>query len=451
MLVRRLRPLPNAAPWLHIDFRFLDDLTQLLLRDGIDLAVDCASHTYQMDTLNARMPGRIGIRSRVTQPRWGAWCTLTGWLLVTALTLAGCGTNGGTADSVATRTITDMEGRKVRVPAPDRIRHAAILTSPAVQIAYILGVQDTLCAVTQAVRRWPLLAQFDPRIERVPACRATAGQVNLETLLATSPDICIGSEMDLQSVEAQTSIPALRVAAGGSTDFTRQIKDELAFLGRVFGREERARQSLEWLDDSRTRLHARVSDVEVGSRPRVFMGFGTDHLTTFGVSTFMHEWIEIAGCRNAAESVSTAGGKEGGMAQVSMEQVLRWAPDVIVLDEGDAAALSQDPQWMAVPAVRTGRVFRLPTGVFIWNRASFESAALLPIWLSSTARCSDSSSPMRNCAMCCTRRRDDFDARDDSAPHPGTNPLPVRIHRRRMRRPHARARGEAWLECSPRN
>jgi len=44
------------------------------------------------------------------------------------------------------------------------------------------------------------------------------------------------------------------------------------------------------------------------------------------------------------------------------------APDVIVLDEGDAAALSQDPQWMAVPAVRTGRVFRLPTGVFIWNR-----------------------------------------------------------------------------------
>ena len=36
---------------------------------------------------------------------------------------------------------------------------------------------------------------------------------------------------------------------------------------------------------------------------------------------------------------------------------------------------------MAVPAVRTGRVVRLPTGVFIWNRASFESAALLPIWL----------------------------------------------------------------------
>jgi iron complex transport system substrate-binding protein len=164
-------------------------------------------------------------------------------------------------------------------------------------------------------------------------------------------------------------------------NFTRQIREELAFLGRVFGREERARHSLAWLDDSRTRLDARISDVEVGGRPKVFMGFGADHLTTFGTSTFMHEWIEAAGCRNAAESVSTVGGKEGGLAQVSMEQVLQWAPDVVVLDEGDAAHLNEDPQWVAVPAVRAGRVFRLPTGIFIWNRASFESAALLPMWL----------------------------------------------------------------------
>jgi DNA-binding transcriptional LysR family regulator len=47
VLVRKLRPLLDAAPWLHIDFRFRDDLAQALLRDDIDLAVDCASHTHQ--------------------------------------------------------------------------------------------------------------------------------------------------------------------------------------------------------------------------------------------------------------------------------------------------------------------------------------------------------------------------------------------------------------------
>jgi DNA-binding transcriptional LysR family regulator len=42
VLVRKLRPLLDAVPWLHLDFRFGDDLAPLLLRDEIDLAIDCA-------------------------------------------------------------------------------------------------------------------------------------------------------------------------------------------------------------------------------------------------------------------------------------------------------------------------------------------------------------------------------------------------------------------------
>jgi len=47
VLVRKLRPLLDAAPWLHIDFRFRDDLAQPLLRDEVDIAVDCTPHTHQ--------------------------------------------------------------------------------------------------------------------------------------------------------------------------------------------------------------------------------------------------------------------------------------------------------------------------------------------------------------------------------------------------------------------
>jgi DNA-binding transcriptional LysR family regulator len=46
VLVRKLKPLVDAVPWLHIDFRLRDDLTQLLLRDEIDLAVDCTPHAH---------------------------------------------------------------------------------------------------------------------------------------------------------------------------------------------------------------------------------------------------------------------------------------------------------------------------------------------------------------------------------------------------------------------
>jgi len=47
VLVRKLRPLVDAIPWLHVNFRFRDDLAPLLLHDEIDLAVDCAPHTHR--------------------------------------------------------------------------------------------------------------------------------------------------------------------------------------------------------------------------------------------------------------------------------------------------------------------------------------------------------------------------------------------------------------------
>jgi DNA-binding transcriptional LysR family regulator len=46
VLVRKLRPLLDAVPWLRLDFRLRDDLSALLLHDEVDLAVDCAPHAH---------------------------------------------------------------------------------------------------------------------------------------------------------------------------------------------------------------------------------------------------------------------------------------------------------------------------------------------------------------------------------------------------------------------
>jgi DNA-binding transcriptional LysR family regulator len=46
VLVRKLKPLLDAAPWLRLDFRFRDDLAPMLLADEIDLAIDCTPHAH---------------------------------------------------------------------------------------------------------------------------------------------------------------------------------------------------------------------------------------------------------------------------------------------------------------------------------------------------------------------------------------------------------------------
>jgi LysR family transcriptional regulator, glycine cleavage system transcriptional activator len=46
VLLHRLRPWLAAYPGLHVDFRFTNDLQAPLLRDEVDLAVDCRPHHH---------------------------------------------------------------------------------------------------------------------------------------------------------------------------------------------------------------------------------------------------------------------------------------------------------------------------------------------------------------------------------------------------------------------
>lgn len=46
VLVRKLKPLVDATPWLHVDFRLVDQPSPLLLRDEADVALDCAPFSH---------------------------------------------------------------------------------------------------------------------------------------------------------------------------------------------------------------------------------------------------------------------------------------------------------------------------------------------------------------------------------------------------------------------
>jgi len=52
-----------------------------------------------------------------------------------------------------TRAFVDMTGNTVNIPTVDKIERVAVLTSPQVQIMYILGMQDKLCAMTASQYR----------------------------------------------------------------------------------------------------------------------------------------------------------------------------------------------------------------------------------------------------------------------------------------------------------
>ncbi len=115
-------------------------------------------------------------------------------LVVLAGVLVGCGTTGTPAatspsttapatttapkPTTTTQTITDFQGLSVTIPAPNKIERVAILTSPPNIITFVLGVNDKMCATSNAIKSSVFLNNLYPRLKDIPAVRASASSTS---------------------------------------------------------------------------------------------------------------------------------------------------------------------------------------------------------------------------------------------------------------------------------
>ena len=126
------------------------------------------------------------------------------------------------------------------------------------------------------------------------------------------------------------------------------------------GGTPRRRNSADYARRTLAAITERIADVTAEQRPRVYYARGPRGLVTGLGGSINVETIELIG-RNVA------GGTPGGLANVSIEQVLLWNPDVIItIDQEFAATVRSDPSWASVKAVRDNRVHLSPKMPFGW-------------------------------------------------------------------------------------
>jgi len=283
------------------------------------------------------------------------------------------------------RTITDMKGRTFEVVDP--IKRIALLGGPTGQIAFILGVQDNLCAVTNTLKMSSLVREMYPKIKDLPGPRTTSGSINIEELIKSNPDIAVAGDIDGGIVLDKTRIPAALLSDSMGAGLV-DIKKEIRFYGYLFNAPDRAEKYVKFLDRITGLVRERTKDIPEDQKKKVFQGYNPNHLVTLGGDTFMQEHIELAGCVNMAKTITTLGSQTGlhsGLGEVSMEQVLDWNPDILVINSGNPEDLYHDPQWEKIKAVQDKQIYFQPAGIFIFNRPTAESAVIYPLWLASMA------------------------------------------------------------------
>lgn len=277
---------------------------------------------------------------------------------------------------VRAATVTDAAGRVV--PIPDKVARVFPAGPPAAILLYTLA-PDLLLGWPRANRAEECVYMLPDICARPEVGRITGrgNTANLETMLALKPDLIL----DVGSTSATFVSLAARVQ--DQTGIAYALLDgrfdaiPLTYrtLGELVHRKAEAEALARYADETMMTIKGRVDRIPDSRRPRVYYGRGPRGLETGLGGSINVETIEFLGAKNVA------GERRGGMATVSIEQVLVWNPDVIItIDRDFAASVRSDPVWAQVKAVQAGRVYLSPKMPFGWVDFPPSVNRLIGLW-----------------------------------------------------------------------
>lgn len=234
------------------------------------------------------------------------------------------------------------------LPSPPPAHRIVALSPALTELAYAAGAGSRLVGAV-AFSDEPVAARALPRV-------GDAFRVDLEILATLHPDLILG----WPSGNSPAMLTRLRELGYRVVDLEpRELADigeQIELIGRLAGTLPAASAAAGQWREGLAALEARYAHAHPG---RVFYQIAAQPLVTVNRRQFIGQAIELCGGVNVFADVP-------GLAPVvSMESVIRAAPDVIVASDytpGPARPASGSPvdiwkQWSMLPAVANHRLF----------------------------------------------------------------------------------------------
>ncbi|MFC5997087.1 ABC transporter substrate-binding protein [Pseudonocardia hispaniensis] len=288
---------------------------------------------------------------------------------ILALVLTGCGAGAATATPSDTRTITDMNGRTVEVPATVS-RVATLGAVPVINsFLFALGKGEVIVnGLPDFARnpRWKYQYVFAPQIEQQPVTQSADRQPSTEKLLELKPDVVLTMNKEDAEPLEKVGLKVVTLKWRDPEDVTKVVD----LLGQVLDQPERARAYTAYFNQSRERIAEALAAVPEADRTTALYlshkGMTRPHLIA-------EWWITQAGGR------SVTAGSDQEPLKLNIEQILGWDPQVIfVSSPAEITAVTEDPRLAGVAAVRNKRVYATPIAAHLWgNRTSEQPLTVL--------------------------------------------------------------------------
>ncbi len=264
--------------------------------------------------------------------------------------------------------ITDMAGREVEIPK--RVERVVALSGTLRYIVYlqafekIVGIEEVekrdIMKKLLANGRAYWIAIRD-KVKDIPSIgEGGPGKIpNLEKLIAVRPDLVITFEVNnAQLIQDRTGIPVVVVKDVGIKGFeVEDITATLSFLGKILGKEERAEEINEYIEQCITDLKRRTAG---SRRPSVYVGAisarGAHGITSTEANYPPLKWLNLT---NVVDEI----GKRGHVF-IDKEKLLEWDPEYIFIDTAGLNFVNEDylrnkEFYRRLRAVKEGKVYTL--------------------------------------------------------------------------------------------
>ena len=296
----------------------------------------------------------------------------------------------------ADRVVTDQIGRQVHIP--DAVNRVVILQHQTLNIAVQLDAMDKVVGVLDEWKK-QLGANYVRLAPQLPSLATPGGltKVNIEELLKLKPDVVFvtnyaPADMVKQIEDAGLSVVAvslLDVPPEEAVKLNPSVKDEPAaidagfatgvrLIADVLGRKDKGEEMIAVTKGTRKLVADRLADIPEDKRVAVYMA--NPDLTTYGRGKYTGLMMERAGARNVANSIA-------GFKQVTMEDVLKWNPAVIFVQERYPAVVDEirkADSWQTIDAVKSSRIYLMPEYAKAWGYPMPEAMALGELWMAKT-------------------------------------------------------------------
>lgn len=315
--------------------------------------------------------------------------------VILSMFLLSLGTYASAAEPAAEkRTIVDQLGRSVEIPV--KVGRVVCLMHHALDVTLELQAGDRLVGI---MKDWegllfPGIADICPALKTLPQV-GTLTDVNMEELLKTNPDLVIVTHYfpqdTLKKLES-AGIPVVAVSLyeasfEEASKLNPKLKDPdkaytvgmnvgISLLGEIYGKEKEAKELKAFVAEKRAIVGNRLSDIPEEERTTCYMA--NPDLHTYGSGKYVGVIMDRAGGVNVARDIS-------GYKAVNMEQILKWDPEVIFVQDRYASEvlpqITKGAEWAAIRAVKGKRVYVTPEYVKPWGHPCPESMALGELWM----------------------------------------------------------------------